>query len=98
MKFFLQSISTLGAILLGFLLLANATLTNAGRGELEPLSLIEKAVIQETIQADGTVVEINELTTLVKSQLVVDSESQADLPYNSTLSKLEVLEAYTINL
>jgi len=42
------------------------------------------------------VVEINELTTLVKSQLVVDSESQADLPYNSTLSKLEVLEAYTI--
>lgn len=96
MKFVVQSIGSLGAILLGFLLLANATLTSAGRGELEPLSLIERAVIQETIQADGTVVEINELTTLVKSQLVVDSESQADLPYNSTLAKLEVLEAYTI--
>lgn len=96
MKFFLKSISSLGAILLGFLLLANAGITSAGRGELESLSLIEKAVITETIQADGTVVELNELTTLVKSQLAIESESQADLPYNSTLSKLEVLEAYTI--
>ncbi|QWE25985.1 DUF3857 and transglutaminase domain-containing protein [Polynucleobacter sp. AP-Ainpum-60-G11] len=96
MKFFLKSISSLGAILLGFLLLANAGITSAGRGELESLSLIEKAVITEAIQADGTVVELNELTTLVKSQLAIESESQADLPYNSTLSKLEVLEAYTI--
>ena len=96
MKFALQSISSLGAILLAFLLLANAGISSAGRGELESLSAIERAVITETIQADGTVVEIDELTTLVKSQLVVDSESQADLPYNSTLSKLEVLEAYTI--
>lgn len=96
MKFAIQSISSLGAVLLGFLLLANVGITSAGRGELESLTAIEKAIITETIQADGTVVEINELTTLVKSQLVVDSESQADLPYNSTLSKLEVLEAYTI--
>jgi len=96
MKFAIQSISSLAAILLGFLLLANVGITSAGRGELESLSSIEKSVITETIQADGTVVEIDELTTLVKSQLVVDSESQADLPYNSTLSKLEVLEAYTI--
>lgn len=96
MKFFLKSISSLGAILLGFLLLANAGITSAGRGELESLSPIEKAVVTETIQADGTVVELNELTTLVKSQLAIESESQADLPYNSTLSKLEVLEAYTI--
>jgi transglutaminase-like putative cysteine protease len=96
MKFAIQSISSLAAILMGFLLLANAGITSAGRGELESLTSVEKAVITETIQADGTVVEIDELTTLVKSQLVVDSESQADLPYNSTLSKLEVLEAYTI--
>ena len=96
MKFALQSISGLVAVLLGFLLLANVGITSAGRGELESLSAIEKAVVTETIQADGTVIEIDELTTLVKSQLVVDSESQADLPYNSTLSKLEVLEAYTI--
>ena len=96
MKFALQSISSLGAILLGFLLLANVTITSAGKGELESLSTTVKAVITETIQADGTVVEIDELTTLVKSQLMVDTESQADLAYNSTLSKLEVLEAYTI--
>jgi transglutaminase-like putative cysteine protease len=96
MKFAIQSISSLAAVLVGFLLLANVGITSAGRGELESLTSVEKAVIIETIQADGTVVEIDELTTLVKSQLVVDSESQADLPYNSTLSKLEVLEAYTI--
>ena len=96
MKFAIQSISSLAAILVGFILLANIGITRAGRGELESLTSVEKAVITETIQADGTVVEINELTTLVKSQLVIDSESQADLPYNSTLSKLEVLEAYTI--
>ena len=96
MKFAIQSISSLAAILVGFLLLANVGITSAGRGELESLTSVEKAVITETIQADGTVVEIDELTTLVKSQLVVDSESQADLPYNSTLSKLEVLEAYTL--
>ena len=96
MKFAIQSISSLAAVLLGFLLLANVGITSAGRGELESLSAVERAIITETIQADGTVIEIDELTTLVKSQLVVDSESQADLPYNSTLSKLEVLEAYTI--
>ncbi|MBU3579755.1 DUF3857 and transglutaminase domain-containing protein [Polynucleobacter sp. 73C-SIWE] len=96
MKFALQSISSLAAVLLGFLLLANVGITSAGRGELESLSALERAVITETIQADGTVIQIDELTTLVKSQLVVDMESQADLPYNSTLSKLEVLEAYTI--
>lgn len=96
MKFFFQAVSTLSAVLLSFLLLANATLTSAGKAELEALTVTERAVITETIQADGTVVEINELTTLIKSQLMVDAESQADLPYNSTLSKLEVLEAYTI--
>lgn len=96
MKFFLQSISSLGAILLGFLLLANAGITSAGRGEFESLSMIERATINETINADGTVVEIEELLTLVKSQLAVEVESQADLPYNSTFAKLEVIEAYTI--
>ncbi|QWE19178.1 DUF3857 domain-containing protein [Polynucleobacter corsicus] len=92
----MQSISSLGAILLGFLLLANAGITSAGRGELESLSMIERATINETINADGTVVEIEELLTLVKSQLAVEVESQADLPYNSTFAKLEVIEAYTI--
>ena len=64
MKFALQSISSLGAVLLGLLLLANIGITSAGRGELESLTAIVKAIITETIQPDGTVVEINELTTL----------------------------------
>jgi hypothetical protein len=96
MKFALQSISSLGAVLLGFILLANVGISIAGKSDLESLSVVEREIITETIQADGTVVEIDELTTLVKSQLVVDVESQADLPYNSTFSNLEILEAYTI--
>ena len=96
MKFALQSIGGLSAVLLGFLLLANVGISSAGRGELESLSVVEREIITETIQADGTVVEIDELTTLVKSQIIVDVESQADLPYNSTFSNLEILEAYTI--
>ena len=54
MKFAIQSIGGLGAVLIGFLLLANASITSAGRGELESLSAIEKEVITETIHADGT--------------------------------------------
>ena len=96
MKFALQSFSSLAAVLLGFVLLASGGISSAGKGELESLSVVEREIITETIQADGTVVEIDELTTLVKSQLVVDAESQADLPYNSTFSNLEILEAYTI--
>lgn len=45
MKFALQSISSLGAILLGFLLLTNIGITSAGRGELEALSVVERAVV-----------------------------------------------------
>lgn len=96
MKFAIQSISGLLATLVGFLLFANAGLTSAGGGEFEAFSALEKVRIIETIRPDGSVVEINELTTLVKSQIAVESESQADLAYNSTLSNLEVLEAYTI--
>ena len=96
MKFAIQSISGLAAVLVGFLLLANAGITSAGKGELEALSVIERALIVETINSDGSVVEVDELTTLIKSQIAVESESQADLPYNSTLSTLEILEAYTL--
>lgn len=96
MKFAIQSISGLAAVLVGFILLANAGITSAGRGELESFSVVEKAIVTETINSDGSVVEINELTTLVKSQIAVEAESQADLPYNSTLSSLEILEAYII--
>jgi transglutaminase-like putative cysteine protease len=96
MKFAIQSISGFIAVLLGFLLLANAGITSAGKGQPESFSVVERAVIEETINLDGSVVEVDEITTLVKSQIAVDSESQADLPYNSTFATLEILEAYTI--
>jgi transglutaminase-like putative cysteine protease len=70
---------------------AQATKPNA-----EPFALIERHRITETIEPNGTVVEVTEMTTLIRSQLAVESESQADLPYNSTYASLEVLEAYTI--
>jgi transglutaminase-like putative cysteine protease len=68
----------------------------ASKPNEEPFALIERQRITETIEPNGTVIEVTEMTTLINSQLAVDSESQADLPYNSTFANLEVLEAYTI--
>ena len=68
----------------------------ASKPNAEPFALIERHRITETIEPNGTVIEVTEMTTLINSQLAVDSESQADLPYNSTFATLEVLEAYTI--
>lgn len=68
----------------------------ASKPNAEPFALIERQRITETIEPNGTVIEVTEMTTLINSQLAVDSESQADLPYNSTFANLEVLEAYTI--
>jgi transglutaminase-like putative cysteine protease len=62
----------------------------------EPFALIERHRITETIEPNGTVIEVTEMTTLIRSQLAVENESQADLPYNSTFANLEILEAYTI--
>lgn len=73
-----------------------AVSANAEKKALESLYVVDKAVITETVYPDGKVVQIDEMTTLVKSQYVVDAQSQADIPYNSTLSNLEVVEAYTI--
>ena len=94
MKFAIQSLTGLTAVLLGGYFLIYASLPHAG--QLEALSTIEKQVIHETLNADGTVVEIEELTKVVRSQLAIDSESQADLPFNSSFETVEVLEAYTI--
>ena len=44
----------------------------------EPFALIERQRITETIEPNGTVIEVTELTTLIRSQLAVESESQAD--------------------
>jgi len=76
--------------------LAYVGVTSANNSDLEPLSAIERYIVNETIYPDGKVIEINEFTKIVKSQLVVDSASSADLPFNSTTASLEVLEAYTI--
>ncbi|MBU3617629.1 DUF3857 and transglutaminase domain-containing protein [Polynucleobacter sp. JS-Fieb-80-E5] len=76
--------------------LAYVGVTSANNSDLEPLSAIERSIVNETIYPDGKVVEINELTKLVKSQLIVDSASSADLPFNSSTASLEVIEAYTI--
>ena len=83
------------AVLLGgqALLLSPA---QASKANPEPFALVERQRITETIEPNGTVVEVTEMTTLINSQLAVESESQADLPYNSTFATLEVLEAYTI--
>lgn len=69
---------------------------HASKANAEPFALVERQRITETIEPNGTVIEVTEMTTLINSQLAVESESQADLPYNSTFSTLEVLEAYTI--
>ena len=82
--------------LIGLILLGAITITHADESEFDSLSVVESYVMNETIHSDGTVVEVDEVTTLVKSQLAVDTESHTDLPYNSTLANLEVLEAYMI--
>ena len=76
--------------------LAYVGVTSANNSDLEPLSAIERYIVNETIYSDGKVVEINEFTKVVKSQLIVDSASSADLPFNSSTASLEVIEAYTI--
>jgi hypothetical protein len=58
----------------------------ASKPNAEPFALIERHRITETIEPNGTVIEVTEMTTLINSQLAVDSESQADLPYNSTFA------------
>jgi len=76
--------------------MAYVTTTSASGGDLEVLSAIERYIIDERIYPDGKVVEIDELTKSVKSQLIIDAASSVDLPFNSTTANLEVLEAYTI--
>jgi len=76
--------------------LAYMGVSQAGKGDLDPLTSIELSSIHETILPDGKVVEIDEVRKIIKSQLIIDSESTADLPFNSSSQNLEVLEAYTI--
>lgn len=96
MKVIIQSAT---AVLIAFVALfglAYVGVTSANDADLEPLSAIERYIVNETIYPDGKVVEINEFTKLVKSQLIIDSASSADLSFNSSTATLEVIEAYTI--
>ena len=74
--------------------LAYVGVTSANNSDLEPLSAIERYIVNETIYPDGKVVEINELTKLVKSQLIVDSASSADLPFNSSTASFVSLKSF----
>ena len=66
------------------------------KGEYESLFVIERQILNTHVNADGSDVEVEELTKLISSQLAVDGASQADIDYNSTFQDVEVLEAYTI--
>ena len=66
------------------------------KGDYEALYAIERQVVTTHVNADGSDVEIEELTKIIRSQLAVIALSQADIPYNSSFQKVDVLEAYTI--
>ena len=59
-----------------------------------PIS-IERHIIKTHVYADGSDVEIREITKLIRSQIAIDTAAQADISFNSTLQKVEVLDAYT---
>ena len=96
MKAIIQSAVAIVAAFATLFGLAYVGVSSANNADLEPLSAIERYIVNETIYPDGKVIEIDELTKLVKSQLIIDSASTADLPFNSSTATLEVLEAYTI--
>lgn len=64
----------------------------------DSLYKIERQIVSITVKADGSSEEIEELTTLINSQLAIESKSQAEIDYNSSFEDVEVLEAYTICL
>lgn len=84
----INTVSILGAVFLA--------LPNAIAGDYEAMYSIERKVVTIKVNADGSSEELEELTTLIRSQLAVDSKAQADIAYNSTFENVEVLDAYTI--
>ena len=84
----INTVSILGGVFLAF--------PNAIAGNYEAMYTIERQVVTIKVNADGSSEELEELTKLIRSQLAVDSESQADIEYNSTFENVEVLDAYTI--
>ena len=56
----------------------------------------ERIVYTVRVNADGSDIETKEVTYLARTQIAVESISQADIIYNSSTQKVKVLEAYTI--
>ena len=56
----------------------------------------ERAIYTVKVNADGSDSEIKEVTYLARTQIAVESISQADISYNSSTQMVKVLEAYTI--
>ena len=59
-------------------------------------TVAERDITDIHVNADGSSTETIELQTLVRNQLSVDKESQADIPYLAQFQTVEVVEAYTI--
>lgn len=76
--------------------IAFSSIASAGDVEYDALYKIERQIISDKVNEDGSSEEVEELTILVLSQLAVDSKSQADIDYNSSLESVEVIDAYTI--
>ena len=98
MKVFLQM--TVGFVLAMLSILSIVIFLLPGgvsaKGKYESLVTLEKQLVTTHVNADGTNVETEEVTRLIKSQLAVDSNSQVDIPFNSSFQNIDVLEAYTI--
>ena len=98
MKVFLQM--TVGFVLAALSILSIVIFLLPGgvsaKGKYESLVTLEKQLVTTHVNADGTNVETEEVTRLIKSQLAVDSNSQVDIPFNSSFQNIDVLEAYTI--
>ena len=56
----------------------------------------ERVIYTVKVNADGSDIETKEVTYLARTQIAVESISQADISYTSSTQKVKVLEAYTI--
>ena len=78
MKVFLQMtvgfVLAMASILILVIFLLPGSLS--AKGKYDSLVTLEKQLVTTHVNADGTNVEIEEVTRLIKSQLAVDSNSQ----------------------
>ena len=98
MKLFFQFTASLilsTILILGFFIFLMPGGVQA-KSESDNLYSIERQIVTTHVNADGTDTEMEELTKLIRSQVGIDTHSQADIVYNSTFQKVDVLEAYTI--